>query len=140
MAPRNYKSVLFQRNRAGLERAFLRQDSFHVCYTLLNVFITASTKLSYRNIQYATRFAAKLRENVEWQNSLENQSKIDRIDELLLRAKERLKRRQEKLERLEEAALPKAERKKKEPETVAPPTPTADPSELWARMLKGDTP
>jgi hypothetical protein len=124
--PRNFKGIIFQRNRAGLVRAFTKENpSFHVCFTLLNQWLTASTKLSRKNIIFAHSYIIKLRENELWHTDLEKQRQVDRLDELLAKAKERLQKREEARAKTKTEADSKI--RKNEP---APPKP-APADDLW---------
>jgi hypothetical protein len=135
MAPRNCKSIIFARNRAGIERAVTREHpSLGVAFGLLNQFLCFTT-LSRRNILWAAKHVQTLREHTDWINDISSQEKLDRLDQAVAAAKERLQRRKEKRERIEEAALPKADRKKKSSEPVAPPTPTTDHIDVWDKIL-----
>jgi hypothetical protein len=132
--PRNFKGIIFERNRTGLVRAFTKKDpSFHTCYTLLNLWLTASTKLSRKNIIFAHKFVIQLRENELWHANLEKQEQIDRLDELLAKAKERLQKREEARAKAKAEAGPKV-RKNVEPGSTLP-TPEQDPEDIWDLML-----
>jgi hypothetical protein len=137
--PRNFKGIIFQRNRDGLVRAFTKKDpSFHICFTLLNQWLTASTKLSRKNIIFGHKYVIQLRENELWHTDLEKQKQVDRLDELLAKAKERLqKREEERAEAKAEAPVPKQPRGPK-PTTFAPAEPEKDPADLWAQFLEED--
>ena len=133
---RNYKSVIFERNRSGLLRAFTKKDpSFHTCYTLLNLWLTQSTKLSRKNIIFAHKYVIQLRENELWHADLEKQAQVDRLDELLEKARERLEKRDAARAKAKEAAepqLPKIDRRLK----VVEPLPPADYTDLLKRLVE----
>jgi hypothetical protein len=130
--PRNFKGMIFERNRAGLIRAFTKKDpSFHTCYTLLNMWLTASTKLSRANIIFGHKYVIQLRENELWHADLEKQKQVDRLDELLAKAKERLQKREETRTKEKTEAAPKIDRRFKPAEAT---TPTQDPMDIWLTM------
>lgn len=132
--PRNFKGIIFQRNRAGLVRAFSKENpSFHICYTLLNQWLTASTKLSRKNIIFAHKFVIQLRENELWCADIEKQKQVDRLDELLAKARERLQKREEARAKAKAEAEPKVRKNVKPGSTL--PTPEQDPEDIWDLML-----
>ena len=131
---RNKKGDRFLLNKTNLDRAFSRPNpDFHDTWLLVYLYATSSDKLSRRNILNAEAYAYRLRQIPEWQ-STENLERMEKIDAVILRAKERLanrKTRKELQAEKETRSKPDGRRKK----VVESPTgeiarPTAH---LWGR-------
>jgi hypothetical protein len=74
-----------------------------------------------------------LRENEHWHADLEKQAQVDRLDDLLAKAKERLQKREEARARAKAEATPKVRKNVKPGPTL--PTPEQDPEDIWDSML-----
>lgn len=133
--PRNNKGLRFLKNRSALERVFSRPfPKFDEAWTILYLFITGSDTLSRRNILFAESYAYKLRENPDWQQDPVNLDRMEKIDKALRNAKDRLVYRESRRAEKKETKARKEIRKAKN-EPAAPPVPTQDPTDIWAKAV-----
>jgi hypothetical protein len=134
MPARNLKGVIMGRNRAGIDHEMKKEHPpLGTVFGLLNQWLCFTT-ISRRNILWAQGHVQALRSHADWANDIPAQEKLDRLDQAVAAAKERLARRDEKRARVKAAEEPKVDRRLKPVEAL--PTPAQDPSEIWAAALK----
>lgn len=125
---RTWKSVRQTRNKVGIDRAFETAfPKFEVQFGLINNFLSGQT-LSLRNIRYAAKQVARLREFPAWVEDVAKQKEINYLDERVAEAFARLERREEK----RAAKIGKTVRRRKtEPVAPGPPSPDQD---IWSTL------
>lgn len=137
---RNRKGDRFLLNKTNLDRAFSRPNpNFHDTWMLVYLYATSSDRLSARNIRNAEAYAYRLRQTPDWQ-TIENLPYMERIDDVILRAKERFANRKTRTELRQEKAeraAAKAEEKLKKSQLDQVPMPVlaSDPSAIWAAAI-----
>jgi hypothetical protein len=136
----NTKSIRMNKNRAGIERSFVcPHPNVDVTFSLVNQWL-ANPSLSYKNALLAAKWVARMRDLPAWQN-VEDQKKINFLDERVDAAKERVQRREEKRQaKKAEAEDQKPGRKSKGKPATAPPGPAVDLVKLWESMSEEKKP
>lgn len=128
----NFKQQLFNKNRIAMVRAFENPDStFSGRFLRVSAWFQQSTLLSKKNIERGNFYIVKLRE--EAKDDVEKQVLLDRLDELRLKALERLKRREEKRAKLEAEGVirPRRSKKNSKPAPSESAQNTAPTAHLW---------
>lgn len=126
----NTKSIRMSKNRAGIERSFVCPfPKLEITFALINQWL-ANPSLSYKNCLLAGKWVATARDLPTWQ-SVEDQKKLNYLDERVGAAKERFRKREERRAAKEaEAAGTKPGRKSK-----GKPTPAEPPAiDVWSLL------
>jgi hypothetical protein len=121
----NTKSIRMNKNRAGIERSFVcPHPNIEVTFSLVNQWL-ANPSLSYKNCLLAAKWLSRMRDLPAWQN-IEDQKKINYLDERVAVAKERVQRREEKRETKKAEAAGLKPRRKTKYKPAPTPTPITD--------------
>ncbi len=138
----NTKSIRMSKNRTGIERSFVcPHPNIEVTFGLVNQWL-ANPSLSYKNCLLAGRWVARCRDLPAWQN-VEDQKKINYLDERVGAAKERVQKRDERraAKKAEAAGLKTGCKAKGVPAPAQPPVPLPyNPVDVWDQIIEEKKP